>query len=383
MFDHLAPVGSRISLQTKGDVPWRSLYPNYATTLLDSGTSALAAAMLVAKSKARVSSGHEVILPAYGCPDLVSAAVYAGLKPVLVDFDSNSSCMSLALVEAALNKSTAAIVAVNFLGIPERLSELKLLAHGNGCLLIEDNAQWFPEPGYELYGDCVISSFGRGKPLSVLGGGMLLVANNLDASGVYNCQLADEVSEAFFLLKLAVYDVLISPHCFGLLDLLPLRLGETVYKRLVEIRAMPEAASKRLAANLARYNQRPLTAQQSISDLLKYAEDNFFDLPLGQAGGDELSARLLRYPLLVADDSQRDSLATELQRQGLGATVMYGKPLIDIYGVAEHVSLFQNDANARSFAARLITLPTHELVGQRHLKRLAKTLNLNALASVQ
>ncbi len=88
---------------------------HYELLLLNSGTAALSLAMTIAAGSAEASS-PEVILPAYGCPDLLAAAYYAGLRPVLADIQAASPRYQQAALETAITGDTVAIVAVNFLG---------------------------------------------------------------------------------------------------------------------------------------------------------------------------------------------------------------------------------------------------------------------------
>src|SRR6185295_2502270 len=115
-----------------------------------------------------------VIVPAYCCPDVISAVLFAGARPVLVDLEAETPWMDLTQVSDRLGSSTVAVVAVNFLGVPERAAPLRKLADAAGALLVDDCAQFFPLEAAErewLLGDFVVLSFGRGKPLSLLGGG--------------------------------------------------------------------------------------------------------------------------------------------------------------------------------------------------------------------
>ena len=144
-----------------------------------SGTAALAIALHCAKKLHPLGNKRQVIIPGYGCPDLVSAVVHAGLVTVLVDLEADSHQLSHQAIQRALTEKTLPIVAVNFLGLPGRLPNLRQITDSAECLLIEDNAQWFPEPEDKLYGDFVITSFGRGKPVNLLGGGLLLTNNRL------------------------------------------------------------------------------------------------------------------------------------------------------------------------------------------------------------
>ena len=87
MFYQLPPVGNRLCLNTINDASVQPFLTLAASRFYQSGTAALAAAISAAKLL-KNKNYPEVILPAYACPDLVSAAVFAGVKPVLVDLEA-------------------------------------------------------------------------------------------------------------------------------------------------------------------------------------------------------------------------------------------------------------------------------------------------------
>jgi dTDP-4-amino-4,6-dideoxygalactose transaminase len=85
------------------------------------------------------------------------------------------------------------------------------------------------------------------------------------------------------------------------------------------------------------------------------------------------SQPLLRYPLLCADRGTRDTLLAKLQRAGLGATSMYGRPLSAIDGVPSELA--GNYPGADAFADCLLTLPVTSFVRARHLQAMLKVLD--------
>ena len=144
-----------------------------------SGTEALSLAVRFAIADHSCVDSPEVLMPAYGCPDLVAAVIAQGATPVLVDLaDHQTPFMSIHGVEAAITCNTVAIIAVGFLGLPERLEALADVARANTLLLIEDSAQCFPPKSIEAgcyLADLIVLSFGRGKPINLMGGGALLI----------------------------------------------------------------------------------------------------------------------------------------------------------------------------------------------------------------
>ena len=165
--------------------PLAAAFGGWGVRICGSGTQALAMALTDARMHLSAEA-PEVILPAYGCPDLVTASVYAGLRPRLVDTAPSGQwgydLGALKKVLAGEGRSgqrgadnCAAIVAVNLLGTGDQAVELAQIATETGIALIQDSAQHLPRhlPAQWL-GDYVVLSFGRGKPLNLLGGGALL-----------------------------------------------------------------------------------------------------------------------------------------------------------------------------------------------------------------
>jgi len=364
----LPPAGHPITLQRSADLP---RFPGYRALWLQSGTAALSAAMIAARLQRPDIVAPEIILPGYGCPDLVAAAEFAGVRPVIVDIGANDPSYDLSVLRTALSSNTVAVVAVNFLGIRERLSELRQTAPG--VALIEDDAQWFPEPSNALSGDFVSLSFGRGKPVSLLGGGAVLIRESFDA--VLDSQLPIQpamVDSASYRIKVRAYNALLQPSLYGCLSRNPaLKLGQTIFKPLSALHQLPETRRQLLTANIHAYTSRSRLIEAELSDIVQ-RNSSLMDLP--HAAG-ERSGRLLRFPLLCADREMRDRLLVAMRKEGLGATAMYRQALPAIEGVAGRVTVRGELVNAQAFGDRLITLPTHAGVTPAHLNKLRTLLN--------
>lgn len=364
----LPPAGNPLSwVPGAGTLPD---FPGYRASAVQCGTAALALALIGARLLRPEVAQPEVVLPGYGCPDLVAAAEYAGLRPRLADIGADDPAFDMPALEESLNANTVAVVAVNFLGIAERLGELRALLAARAIALVEDNAQCYPE-ATRLEGDMVCLSFGRGKPVSLLGGGLLLwrdgLAGQLGQSWtVRHVAAAAPAAAAQLRAKSAVYNLLLRPHLYLLLNRNPLlALGATRYKALPGIRAIDPLQARLLSANVERHCARTRLNEERARQLLA-RHPVLIDLP-SRAGA--RSGRLLRYPLLCRDGAQRDRLWQELRREGLGATAMYQHPLPDVEGVAGRV-IAGALPNAAAFARRLLTLPLHVGVRESHWQRM-------------
>ena len=404
MFYQLPPVGNPIQLAGRGATldPASADYPTaFSPWRLDyyaSGTAALAAAMIAARRKKygdTPSHQAEVILPAYGCPDLVAAAVYAGLKPVLVDLQTERPWLALAAVSAAMSDHTVAIVAVDLFGINERLADLRVLATKAGVVLIEDSAQGFPAKSQTTgsqstgtqsngnkqgkpywQGELVVLSFGRGKPVSLLGGGAVLSprGDNALQALLPAAENGPAASPLAYRVKAHLYNAMIHPRLYWLPDSLPfLHLGETRYHALESIDAMDTLRKQLLAANLSAYYRNDEHVSQLAASLREALAgfDDIIDLPA--VCEMPLSQRLLRYPLLLPA-SRRDAVYAALKRAGLGPSIMYPAALPAIPGLDALLGKTPAFPQAQGFAARLLTLPLHGRVSSRHVQRIKKCL---------
>lgn len=371
----LRPVGSRVPRPTRGQgepLPWEN---QYHTWCMGSGTEALSAAVMLAIRGSELNGAvPQVILPAYGCPDLVAAVVAQGASPVLVDLMPDRPVMNLEKVVLAISGQTVAVIAAGFLGIPERLAELGDICRSRGVWLIEDSAQCFPpDCARKPIADCAVLSFGRGKPINLMGSGALLVREDHHAfSGDILPDLPDVTVTLDWKWKIRrrIFNLLMSRVGYGLILRLPfLGLGSTVYKPLDSIRRVV-LPSGLLGSGIRYSRNRPSVAGQYDEALAFLAAKGwtlFMDDEREGACTDRPSVTL-RYGLLAPDRMTRDRAVSMLNRYGIGANAFYEKSMPDIDGIADVLRTNCADfPNAVSFAERLLTLPSHEDVSDRDI----------------
>ena len=118
--------------------------------LFQSGTAALSAAITACvKLKGKHISKPEIIVPAYACPDLISAALFAGVTPIPCDLAENSPDLSVEYIRGRITADTVAIISINFLGLPGNLAELKSFCANQKLFLIYDCARWLKPDGFD------------------------------------------------------------------------------------------------------------------------------------------------------------------------------------------------------------------------------------------
>jgi len=381
MFYQLPPVGNPVhfSVEDHLDTSLSTFFSPYQQSYFSSGTAALAAA-ITATMRFKDVEHPEVILPAYGCPDLISAVIFAGAKPVLVDLEPHRPWMDLEQVLAQTNASTVAIVAASLFGISERIDLLRPIAEQFDTVIIEDSAQAFPgkEEGGIWQGDLVVLSFGRGKPVNLLGGGAVLFRDATlgDLLPMAAAESANsKCNQALFRLKALMFNRMISPGFYWLPQGLPfLYLGETRYHPLPAIDAMDQTRLAILPANIASYLDNGMETQNTLCRMLEEMDApaaGFVDLP--KACQVSPVRRLLRYPLLV-NESKRDRLYQQLHRLGSGPSVMYPTALPGIPGLEMLLGVQGPFPAADAFAACILTLPTHGKVGMGDIANIRQIL---------
>ena len=230
MLNFVRPVGESVCLRAG---PKPEAYSGYRMQLLGSGTMALQGALEQVKSRSNAIS-PEVIIPAYACPDLISACVGAGVKPILVDLEESSPFPSIDNIDAAISAQTIGLLLVNFLGIspPKALFEH---AHACDLTVIEDRAQGFVAPSCAdcLKGDYIIFSFGKGKPVSLLAGGALLVRESLGHTKLKHVKSSTKPNRFQLKLKMALYNLVIQPFFLVSFCIQPAHQHFQAFQRLV------------------------------------------------------------------------------------------------------------------------------------------------------
>ncbi len=374
-FYQLPPAGNKIISrhQRGGENHVNDFFPG-DLFFFNSGAASLAVAVLVSIQHSKLKN-PEVLLPAYACPELVSAVVFAGAKPILVDFSADRPWMDLDMISEKLTEQTCAVIAVSLFGIPERIGAIRKALQGHSALVIEDSAQAFPGKGEQpgVGADLVIYSFGRGKPVSVLGGGAVLTSNS---------ELAEKVREVYCdvqpvesikwrnQLKIRAYNRLLSPRLYWLPNMLPfINLGATVYHPLLEIKQMDPLGVEILGDNIAEYWRRGRMPQDLLMQGMAGCEsDVVIDLARRCCG--EKIPGLIRYPLLARTAELRDKLCERINKKGLGASKMYPDTLPNIKGLERIFKGQGCTPNAKSFSQRIFTLPLHEGVNEQIVLRL-------------
>ena len=119
----------------------------------------------------------EVIVPDMTWVASAAPVIYVGAKPVLVDVDPDSWCITASQIEKSITKNTKAVVVVDLLGNMPEWDEIVDVCRKNNLFIIEDASEGIGAK-YKgklagAFGDISLFSFNATKLIMSGQGGML------------------------------------------------------------------------------------------------------------------------------------------------------------------------------------------------------------------
>ncbi len=385
MFRALSPVGHSIRfreilgflLENPGKADFVSrYYPDSAVFPVSSGTAALTLALLGLKA---VSARTDVVLPAYSCPSLVSAVVTAGLAPVLCDMETDRFRLNPAGLDALTGPQTLCVMGVHLYGLSEDMPGLMELSRKKGFYVIEDAAQSFGNQSSGALGDLGVVSFGRGKPLSLLSGGAVLVNNKALVGPVEQAYqtLGEPPRDAFYwryLILLGLYAVFFHPRTHWLPRSIPqLKLGETHFSLDFDVQKIGKGVlefGEKVHPRFDAIRRIRLGLAMEYRKRFDKCSEKFSFLP--DVSNDDRNV-LLRYPVIFKEGDSRNRALSLLTRKGLGGSGSYPLPLNELEGASAYIANRHSAfPNAKAISEGVLTLPLHSCVTEKDLESIEK-----------
>lgn len=99
------------------------------------------AGLIIALESLDIGVGDEVIIPALTWIATPVSVINVNARPVLVDIDPDTACISCDAIEAAITRDTKAILPVHYLCSMADMKEVMRIAYDNDLFVIEDCAQ--------------------------------------------------------------------------------------------------------------------------------------------------------------------------------------------------------------------------------------------------
>jgi hypothetical protein len=360
-----APAGRAVPVRALGAFGLRDLgglWPGTEVCLLESGTAALALALRHVLAAVPPGMEKRVAVPAYACPNLVAATLWAEAKPVYYDLSRNLAPEPTEIAKWLADEGTV-VVHVDAFGADAGPADHPRLIRDLAQSFAPYERDWRPSARH------TIVSTGRAKPMSLTRGGALLTcAQSVDASVTAEAA----ISKAQLLLRAAVYGVSLRPAVLGALSSIPqLGIGSTEFSPLVDVQRMPGVWSGVFAAAVDAGREKFNTYRDETNRMLELAHDAGVSIPdIVSPSANRLP--LLRVPVLCPTPDSAAALASKAWH--LGVSRLYGRVLPVIMGDETPETAARQWPGAVWVADRLITLATHGRLSRRERVELGALL---------
>ncbi len=144
---------------------------------VNSGTAALDLAV----TSLGIGPDDEVIVPSFTMIASAASVIRSGARPVFIDADPDTWCISVDIVEGSVSSKTRAIMPVHIYGYPCDMHKINSLAEKHGLFIIEDAAeaidtQYFGKRAGSM-SDFGCFSFYANKTVTCGEGGMLVTSD--------------------------------------------------------------------------------------------------------------------------------------------------------------------------------------------------------------
>lgn len=323
---------------------------------------------------------NEVIIPAYTCPSVAAAVVKAGLKVVLVDIKDDFLEFDLSGLRNVINNRTLCIIAIHQFGVPCGIKEIIDLAREKNIIVLEDVAQALGAiiDGKKVgtFGDAAFFSFGRGKPLTTLEGGMV-VTNSDEIANMIRKSISLHEENVFdivgFIAKVAGYAVFTRPYSYRMVNGLSfLKIGVTTYSTAFPVTRISRTSAvlgNVLLKRLDFYNAVRHRNGTFLYNQLRGSNIKMIDIP------NNVFAVYNRFPFLANNEQQRERLYTKLSAKGLGVSKAYPFSLGQITELKQHFAFVPEFKSADKISKTILTLPTHSFVTQKDLDTMIELIH--------
>ena len=158
-------------------------FAEYIGVKYGTATTSGSTALDLAVATLGIGAGDEVIAPAFTMIATASSVIHNGAKPVFVDADEETWCISPSRIEEAITERTKAIIPVHIYGHPADMDKINAIAKKYNLFVIEDAAEaigtQYKGKNAGSLSDIACFSFYANKVITS-GEGGILVTNNDD-----------------------------------------------------------------------------------------------------------------------------------------------------------------------------------------------------------
>lgn len=293
-----------------------------------------------------------VFVPSFSFFASAEAISLAGGTPVFVDVDNTYNICPKSLAEAIKivkkqgKLSAKGIVTVDLFGLPANYNVISKIAKENGLFILEDSAQGFGGVYNEKkscsFGDIATTSFFPAKPLGCYGDGGAIFTDR------------DDITDLIKSMRV---------HGKGQHKYDNVRIGYN--SRLDTIQA---------AILLAKFDvfEEELKRRNEIADMYSDKLKGVLKTPIIPEG---YRSAWAQYTLACRDKSQRDSVMSKLEQNGIPTMVYYLTPIHKSSAYSNLQGVFDTLPNSEIYSNVVFSLPMHPYLKNSEIDFICSEVN--------
>jgi len=377
------------SLRNKNAVSeFQDVFSQYIECKYAFATSSGTAALHVLLTAYGLKNNDEIIIPAYTCESLGRLLIDMGYFVKFVDVDTETYNICIEDLQQKISKNTKAVIAVHMFGNPCEMDAILEISHNNGSIVIEDAAQamgaQYGNKKVGTIGDAGFFSLGVGKPITSIGGGLIVTDDReiADKSSqiIGTFKEISNISKLTILIKMVmlpliqnrisyslIYDLIESRRIKRRACLKECKCYDDVKYKYTNIQA---CLGRMQLSHLEEFNRTRYKNAKYLLKKLAYIPN--LKTPKSPIKGKSIYLRLPIWMKNITFD-QRNGLVKELERAGIDASIAYPNSLPHFFSNADTDFL-----NTGELIDKTITLPTHPLVRTNDLIKIIKILKKHA-----
>lgn len=343
-----------------------------------------------------LEDGAEVIVTGFTCDVVPNAVIQAGCRPVYVDIDPETFCMSPSSAAKRITEKTRAIIIQHSFGIPADMDALMKLADKHSLYVIEDCAvslgSRYKGQLTGTFGDAAIFSFELSKTITSCRGGLLLINTN-KRQGITRhekfYQSVPEQSKRYagnILFQLGLSGLLYRPIIYNLGKYVIAVMFKTGLFKMSTPDPEKDAKitdyyliklSNQQATLLSRQWKRLKQIKDKSQEATKYFYESLKNIPsiIPFSIRNDMSLNLIRYPLVV--ENRQDLLDVFRKHNvelGLWFTAPISSPQINhnLFGYVSGIC-----PEAEKVSTKVCNLPVHYRLNTDDLDKIVVLLYEN------
>ncbi|MBO7337918.1 MAG: DegT/DnrJ/EryC1/StrS family aminotransferase [Paludibacteraceae bacterium] len=295
--------------------------------------------------------GDEVITPTFTFIATAEVVALLGLKPVVVDVDKDTFCMSIDAVKKAITPKTKAIVPVNLFGQNTNLEALLDLADEHGLYVVEDACQ-------SMGSEYIFKDGRRAKSGTVgkVGCTSFFPSKNLGCYGDGGALFTDDDELAAKIRSIANHGMTVRYHhdMVGVNSRLDAIQAAVLDVKLPHLDSFIEARRKAAACYTKAFEQCEWIKTPVCADYTTHA--------------------FHQYTIVLSDDIDRDGLQAHLKERNIPSMVYYPIPL-HMQKAYQDPRYKQGDFPvAEHLAKHILSLPMHTELDDEQLSYICESV---------